>query len=769
MANTTVGIVFEVFNRGTSGFASIRRDLGRTTTQLMQLAGLGAGLYGLERAYKSVTTAAMVQERAEADLHASLARTGDATAENISQLKSYASAIQRVTTYGDQQILQQMTYAHNVGAATDQLDEATVAAIGLAAAYDKDLRTAMRLVALAAKGETGQLKEMGIVISQNLSPQERYNQLIAIGTKNFELAAKQTQDTEGRHRQLLNAWGDTKETIGSALLPSMKTLFETMQGYLEQNQQDVRAWAEGTVRTLAWVAQKYAESQRGFGDLVEAAVAPGMIEKAARERYKLLHPEDTTAFRQKFYPGGFGGGVAETPPKDKAAYERIRQQLINEQRGLEAARRYEREHPQAPAANRLPGTYELPTLNLTASGTDGASAAEQIAQQVTALDGMLAKLGRENELLGMNAAERQWQVVLDQARHAAQEDFNDGLRTTADLTADEVRAVGQLVAERQRLDQAAAQREFNIELDQTIPTLRQEADLAGLTNKERERETILQNAANEALRRGVQLTAAQREELEQAVEAMQRARDMADMTFGQGFALGIRDMQDELKTAGQIGYDLSIMLRDGVVGAINDAVFRAEDLGDALEQVGLKMLEYWAQEAMWKPLMTQGMNFGTQLLGNLAGSLAGGWFGGSAGVTAGGQTSMFGASSVATAIVHTGGVAGRDIFPTRIVPASVLAHAPRFHTGVGPGERAAVIRDEEGVFTPGQMRALGRGLGGDHAAFGEMAGLLGQILAAVRERQTLNATLVDKRQTPQEWFESRQGEQAWKYHAARNG
>ena len=261
MANTTVGVVFQVFNRGTSGLASIRRDLGRTTTQLMQLAGLGVGLYGLERAYKSVTTAAMVQERAEADLQASPARTEDATAENVSQLKRYASAIQQVTTYGDEQILQQMTYAHNVGVATDQLDEATVAAIGLATAYDKDLQTAMRLVALAAKGETGQLKEMGIVISQNLSPQERYNQLIAIGTKNFELAAKQAQDTEGRHRQLLNAWGDTKETIGAALLPSMKTLFETMQGYLEQNQQDVKAWAEGTVGMLTWVVQKYGQAQ----------------------------------------------------------------------------------------------------------------------------------------------------------------------------------------------------------------------------------------------------------------------------------------------------------------------------------------------------------------------------------------------------------------------------------------------------------------------------------------------------------------------------
>jgi len=57
---------------------------------------------------------------------------------------------------------------------------------------------------------------------------------------------------------------------------------------------------------------------------------------------------------------------------------------------------------------------------------------------------------------------------------------------------------------------------------------------------------------------------------------------------------------------------------------------------------------------------------------------------------------------------HTGGVPGRDA-PTfyRVVPTAVFAHAPRYHGGVGPGEQAAIIRKDEGVFTPGQMRAMG--------------------------------------------------------------
>jgi hypothetical protein len=45
---------------------------------------------------------------------------------------------------------------------------------------------------------------------------------------------------------------------------------------------------------------------------------------------------------------------------------------------------------------------------------------------------------------------------------------------------------------------------------------------------------------------------------------------------------------------------------------------------------------------------------------------------------------------------------------------NVFAFAPRFHTGIGPGERAAVIKDDESVLTPGQMRALApAGRGGD--------------------------------------------------------
>lgn len=57
---------------------------------------------------------------------------------------------------------------------------------------------------------------------------------------------------------------------------------------------------------------------------------------------------------------------------------------------------------------------------------------------------------------------------------------------------------------------------------------------------------------------------------------------------------------------------------------------------------------------------------------------------------------------------HTGGVIGEDRLPLRLLPDSYFVNAPRYHSGIGPGEQAAVIKDDEGVFTQAQMKAMGK-------------------------------------------------------------
>jgi hypothetical protein len=56
---------------------------------------------------------------------------------------------------------------------------------------------------------------------------------------------------------------------------------------------------------------------------------------------------------------------------------------------------------------------------------------------------------------------------------------------------------------------------------------------------------------------------------------------------------------------------------------------------------------------------------------------------------------------------HSGGIAGQGAVPTRMVPAFAFADAPRLHDGLAPDEVAAILKRDEGVFTPAQMKALG--------------------------------------------------------------
>lgn len=55
---------------------------------------------------------------------------------------------------------------------------------------------------------------------------------------------------------------------------------------------------------------------------------------------------------------------------------------------------------------------------------------------------------------------------------------------------------------------------------------------------------------------------------------------------------------------------------------------------------------------------------------------------------------------------HTGYGPGDPLVATRVVNPAAFIGAPRFHSGIGPGERPVIIRNDESVLTPGQMRQL---------------------------------------------------------------
>jgi hypothetical protein len=126
---------------------------------------------------------------------------------------------------------------------------------------------------------------------------------------------------------------------------------------------------------------------------------------------------------------------------------------------------------------------------------------------------------------------------------------------------------------------------------------------------------------------------------------------------------------------------------------------------DSLKAAGVSALD---------ALSSRLMKMATDNLWNnaLGGSSGGGLLGGLFGKSTSAELPNFGTSSfMGPTINHSGYGPGDPPGPTRYMPAGIFDNVPRFHSGIGPGERAAIIRNDESVLTPGQMKAVG-GAGG---------------------------------------------------------
>lgn len=168
---------------------------------------------------------------------------------------------------------------------------------------------------------------------------------------------------------------------------------------------------------------------------------------------------------------------------------------------------------------------------------------------------------------------------------------------------------------------------------------------------------------------------------------------------------------------------------DGVVRALRDYADEAGNAARQFEQVTTKSLKagedafvQWAktgkfnaadlfntiaEEALRAAIRMSVIKPFAGFLDNVFGSIGANMFGGGSSAPVG----DFPAPGPVM-VAHTGGVIGIDTLASRAVDPTVFASAPKFHGGgVVGGEVPIIAQRGETVFTPGQMRVLGAGLG----------------------------------------------------------
>lgn len=202
---------------------SAMQSIQKVITKMAQVGK--RALIGLAAGFGIATWAAIKQEKAEFMLASALKVTGDFTKKTFERMKEFASSIQRVTVFGDEDTLMLMQMMKALGVTADQLEDATKQAIGMAAATNRDVKSMAMYIALAKQGETTMLRRYIPALRGTTNALEALKVIQDFTAKGFKLAQAEVLTTAGAFKQMTNAIGDVFEVIA---MPFLKGMRETM-------------------------------------------------------------------------------------------------------------------------------------------------------------------------------------------------------------------------------------------------------------------------------------------------------------------------------------------------------------------------------------------------------------------------------------------------------------------------------------------------------------------------------------------------------------
>ena len=198
-----------------SGLSSSIGSLGRSA---LNAGAAYFGARGLIQGLMESTRLAGVQEQAEKQLETALGKRSQA-------LLDQASALQKVTTFGDEAIIGVQASLAAFLDSEEQIKLATEATLDLSVAMGMDLKSAGDLIAKTLGSSTNAMSRYGVEVKGAVGSTERIESLTNNVAKLFGgQAAAQAQTYAGSVQQLKNQLGDMGEQIGRIVIPVFEEL-----------------------------------------------------------------------------------------------------------------------------------------------------------------------------------------------------------------------------------------------------------------------------------------------------------------------------------------------------------------------------------------------------------------------------------------------------------------------------------------------------------------------------------------------------------------
>jgi len=227
MAEKRASLILQLKDKASSGIKRINERI-KSFRVGMGTATLAIG--GLVAALGASVKAFIQQENAVAKLNQSLKTQGVFTEAASKEIQDYAAELQKVTTVGDEVIIEQQALLTSFGATGEVLKGATKAALDLSAGLGIDLKAATLLVGKAVAGDTSTLSRYGIKIAEGTKESEKFAAVLEQVNSKFGGAAEARLNTfSGQVENLSNRFGDLSEKVGKAVIPALNNLLKAAE------------------------------------------------------------------------------------------------------------------------------------------------------------------------------------------------------------------------------------------------------------------------------------------------------------------------------------------------------------------------------------------------------------------------------------------------------------------------------------------------------------------------------------------------------------
>lgn len=173
------------------------------------------------------------QEMATQKLAAAIKAQGGSVSEVLPIMQQFASDIQKITVYGDEQVLAMQSMATSMGVTAEQMDGVIKSAIGLSSALGMDVMTSIKAASAAVQGKTGMLMEYIPSLVKCKTEEEKLAKIQELSASGFAQARAEADNATGKLKQAANAWGDLAEVAGSTFAPVAVDVANLLKGICE--------------------------------------------------------------------------------------------------------------------------------------------------------------------------------------------------------------------------------------------------------------------------------------------------------------------------------------------------------------------------------------------------------------------------------------------------------------------------------------------------------------------------------------------------------